>query len=169
MKKKLGPISVVLDCYSVPCVRQFPSKRGRKPIMATCCWTPGETGGLYFCTLYYYVQSLNSSGFMSTRWKKTGGKRKLFVITICCRPSSIMVFSSSLAAERLACLLRAQSIQRIFLSSGSSRPSGMLSALVHLPLRQVEGAVQHLLRTFSNPCFGAKTIYNYGHCSASKA
>jgi hypothetical protein len=23
MKKKLGPISVVLDCFSVPCVRQF--------------------------------------------------------------------------------------------------------------------------------------------------
>jgi hypothetical protein len=38
MKKKLGPISVVLDCYSVPCVRQFPSKRGGEPIMATCCW-----------------------------------------------------------------------------------------------------------------------------------
>jgi hypothetical protein len=28
MKKKLGPISVVLDCYSDPCLRQFPSKRG---------------------------------------------------------------------------------------------------------------------------------------------
>jgi hypothetical protein len=37
MKKKLGPISVVLYCYSVPCVRQFPSKRGRRSIMATCC------------------------------------------------------------------------------------------------------------------------------------
>ncbi len=37
MKKKLGPISVVLYCYSVPCVRQIPSKRGREPIMATCC------------------------------------------------------------------------------------------------------------------------------------
>ncbi len=37
MKKKLGPISVVLYCYSVPCVRQFTSKRGRGSIMATCC------------------------------------------------------------------------------------------------------------------------------------
>ncbi len=29
MKKKLGPISVVLYCFRVPCVRQFSSKRGR--------------------------------------------------------------------------------------------------------------------------------------------
>ncbi len=28
MKKKLGPISVVLHCFRVPCVRQFSSKRG---------------------------------------------------------------------------------------------------------------------------------------------
>jgi hypothetical protein len=37
MKKKLGPISVVLYCCSVPCVRQFPFKRGRGSIMAACC------------------------------------------------------------------------------------------------------------------------------------
>jgi hypothetical protein len=37
MKKKLGPISVVLDCFLVPCVRQFPSKRGGEPIIATRC------------------------------------------------------------------------------------------------------------------------------------
>jgi hypothetical protein len=37
MKKKLGPISVVLDCFHVPCVRQFPSKRGGEPIIATRC------------------------------------------------------------------------------------------------------------------------------------
>jgi hypothetical protein len=29
MKKKLGPISVVLDGFRVPCVRQISSKRGR--------------------------------------------------------------------------------------------------------------------------------------------
>ena len=34
MKKKLGPISVVLDCFRVPCVHQFPSKRGGEPIIA---------------------------------------------------------------------------------------------------------------------------------------
>ncbi len=38
MKKKLDPISVVLDCFRVPCVRQFPSKRGGEPIIATRCW-----------------------------------------------------------------------------------------------------------------------------------
>jgi hypothetical protein len=37
MKKKLGQISVVLYCCYVPCVRQATSKRGRGPIMATCC------------------------------------------------------------------------------------------------------------------------------------
>ncbi len=37
MKKMLGPISV-LDCFRVPCVRQFPSKRGGEPIIATRCW-----------------------------------------------------------------------------------------------------------------------------------
>jgi hypothetical protein len=37
MKKKLGPISVVLYCWCIPCVRQITSKRGRRPIMATCC------------------------------------------------------------------------------------------------------------------------------------
>ena len=35
MKKKLGPISVVLHC--VPCVCQFSSKRGGEPIIATRC------------------------------------------------------------------------------------------------------------------------------------
>ncbi len=34
MKKKLGQISVVLYC----CVRQFTSKRGGDPIIATRCW-----------------------------------------------------------------------------------------------------------------------------------
>jgi hypothetical protein len=37
MKKKLGPISVVLDCFRVPCVRQISSKRGGEPIIATRC------------------------------------------------------------------------------------------------------------------------------------
>jgi hypothetical protein len=37
MKKKLGPISVVLDCVCVPYVHQFPSKRGGEPIIATRC------------------------------------------------------------------------------------------------------------------------------------
>jgi hypothetical protein len=37
MKKKLGPISVVLDYFRVPYVRQFPSKRGGEPIIATRC------------------------------------------------------------------------------------------------------------------------------------
>ncbi len=37
MKKKLGPISVVLDCFRVPYVRQFPSKRGGESIIATRC------------------------------------------------------------------------------------------------------------------------------------
>ncbi len=37
MKKKLDPISVVLYCWCVPCVRQITSKGGRGPIMATCC------------------------------------------------------------------------------------------------------------------------------------
>jgi hypothetical protein len=38
MKKKLGPISVVLDCFRVPCVRQISSKKGGEPIIATRCW-----------------------------------------------------------------------------------------------------------------------------------
>ncbi len=37
MKKKLGPISVVLDCFRVPCLRQFSSKRGGEPIIASRC------------------------------------------------------------------------------------------------------------------------------------
>jgi hypothetical protein len=37
VKKKLGPISVVLDCLRVPCVCQFPSKRGGEPTIATRC------------------------------------------------------------------------------------------------------------------------------------
>jgi hypothetical protein len=37
MKKKLGPISVVLDCFRVPYVRQISSKRGGEPIIATRC------------------------------------------------------------------------------------------------------------------------------------
>ena len=37
MKKKLGPISVVLYCCRVPCIRQATFKRGRKPVMTTCC------------------------------------------------------------------------------------------------------------------------------------
>ena len=37
MKKKLGPISVVLYCFRVPCVRQITSKRGGEPIIATRC------------------------------------------------------------------------------------------------------------------------------------
>ncbi len=43
MKKKLhdqkhGPISVVLNCFCVPCVRQISSKKGGEPILATRCW-----------------------------------------------------------------------------------------------------------------------------------
>ncbi len=37
MKEKLGPISVVLYCFRVPCVRQFPSKWGGESIIATRC------------------------------------------------------------------------------------------------------------------------------------
>ncbi len=37
MKKKLGPIFVVLYCFHVPSVRQFTSKRGGEPIIATLC------------------------------------------------------------------------------------------------------------------------------------
>jgi hypothetical protein len=37
MKKKLDLISVVLYCYRVPCIRQATFKRGRKPVMTTCC------------------------------------------------------------------------------------------------------------------------------------
>ncbi len=37
MKKKLGPISVVLNCFRVSCVCQFSSKRGGEPILATRC------------------------------------------------------------------------------------------------------------------------------------
>jgi hypothetical protein len=35
-------------------------------------------------------------------------------------------------------------------------------------MQQVEGAgVQHFLSTFSSPCFGVKTVYNYGHWLAT--
>jgi hypothetical protein len=37
MKKKLGPISVVLDCFCVSCVCQISSKRGGEPIIDTRC------------------------------------------------------------------------------------------------------------------------------------
>jgi hypothetical protein len=37
MKKKHGPISVLLDCFRVPCVRQISSKKGGEPIVATRC------------------------------------------------------------------------------------------------------------------------------------
>jgi hypothetical protein len=37
MKKKHDPISVVLDCFRVPCVRQISSKRGGELIIATRC------------------------------------------------------------------------------------------------------------------------------------
>ncbi len=37
MKKKHGPISVVLCCFRVPCVRQISSKKGGEPIIATRC------------------------------------------------------------------------------------------------------------------------------------
>jgi hypothetical protein len=37
MKKKHGPISVVLYCFRVPCVRQISSKKGGEPIIATRC------------------------------------------------------------------------------------------------------------------------------------
>ena len=37
MKKKHDPISVVLDCFRVPCVRQISSKKGGEPILATRC------------------------------------------------------------------------------------------------------------------------------------
>jgi hypothetical protein len=37
MKKKLDPISVVLDCFRVPYLRQFPSKKGGESIITTHC------------------------------------------------------------------------------------------------------------------------------------
>ncbi len=37
IKKKHGPIYVVLDCFRVPCIRQISSKEGREPIIATRC------------------------------------------------------------------------------------------------------------------------------------
>ncbi len=37
MKKMLDLISVVLYCYRVLCIRQATFKRGREPVMTTCC------------------------------------------------------------------------------------------------------------------------------------